>query len=98
MAERRTIVWWVVGGGVVLLVFGNQGARHLAVAVRENRRLEKALVSLRTEHDRLTRELTWIQKDPAYTEYLIRKNLGYVKKGEIEYRLLKKGKEGSNTP
>ena len=92
------VLWWVIGVGVVLLVFGNQGFRNLAVTLREHRRLEKALATLRSEHERLSRELTWIQKDPSYTEYLIRKNLGYVKKGEVEYRLLKKGKQQGSPP
>ena len=41
------------------------------------------------EREALQRELTAIQQDPSYTEYLIRKNLGYVKKGEVEYRIMK---------
>ena len=92
------IFWWIVGGLVALLVFGNQGFRQLVVTLRETWRLEKVLAGLRSEHERLARELTWIQKDPSYTEYLIRKNLGYVKKGEVEYRLLKKGKQGGSPP
>jgi cell division protein FtsB len=83
---------WIVGALVILLVFGNQGFRKLVETFRESRRLEKTLVALRAEHERLARELTWIQKDPSYIEFLIRKNLGFVKKGEIEYRLLRKEK------
>jgi cell division protein FtsB len=90
LPPRRRIVGWIGGGLVVLLVFGNQGFRQLVRAVGEKRRLEKALAALRSDHERLSRELEWIQHDPSYTEYLIRKNLGYVKKGEIEYRLIKK--------
>lgn len=86
---------WIIGALAILLVFGNQGFRKMVVSFHESRQLEKALAALRTEHDRLSRELTWIQKDPSYTEYLIRKYLGYVKKGEIEYRLLKKEKPSS---
>jgi len=47
---------------------------------------------LRADHDALIKEWGRIQQDPAYTEYLIRKNLGYVKKGEVEYQILKKEK------
>ena len=46
------------------------------------------LVHLRSDHTSLTEEWDRIQKDPTYTDYLIRKNLGYVKKGEVEYRIL----------
>jgi len=92
---QRRIFWWAAGGLVAALLFGNQGFRQLASDWRETRRLEKALVNLRDDHEKLTRELFWIQTDPSYTEYLIRKNLGYVKKGEVEYRLVKPEKNGT---
>lgn len=99
---RRRILGWIVGGLVALLVLGNQGFRKWASAWREKRRLEKTLTALRSENERLTRELALIKQDPAYSEYLIRKNLGYVKKGEVEYRFIKKGKfaiiSSSQTP
>ncbi len=60
----------------------------MVVRTRENARLERLLVRLRADHAVLSEEWTRVQKDPAYTEYLIRKNLGYVKKGEVEYRIL----------
>ena len=47
---------------------------------------------LHTDHEALASEWGRIQKDPSYTEYLIRKTLGYVKKGEVEYQILKKDK------
>ena len=55
---------------------------------RENSRLESMLGKLRADHTSLSQEWDRIQKDPSYTEYLIRRNLGYVKKGEVEYRIL----------
>ena len=92
MAQRRKkLIWWIAGGFIVLVVFGNQGFRQLIGTVREKHRLENSLTTLRSDHERLSREVNWIQKDPSYSEYLIRKNLGYVKKGEVEYRFLKKG-------
>ena len=54
----------------------------------ENSRLETLLGKLRTDHTSLSQEWDRIQKDPSYTEYLVRRNLGYVKKGEVEYRIL----------
>jgi hypothetical protein len=56
------------------------------------RRLEKVVIQLRADHEFLTKEWDRIQQDPSYTEYLIRKNLGYVKKSEVEYQILKKDK------
>lgn len=61
--------------------------------IRDKQRLTIALARLRAEHDRLTREVAAIQHDPSYTEYLVRKHLGYVKKGEVEYRLMNSDKK-----
>ncbi len=69
-------------------LFANEGFRNLVERTRENRRLERLLSRLRREHTVLSEEWTRIQKDPSYTEYLIRKNLGYAKKGEVEYRII----------
>ena len=55
---------------------------------RENGRLERLLAHLRSDHAVLSEEWTRVQTDPSYTEYLIRKNLGFVKKGEVEYRVI----------
>ena len=74
------------------VLFANAGFRDLVSRTQEERRLTRALVRLRAEHEALTREWTQIQQDPSFTEYLIRKNLGYVKKGEVEYQILKKEK------
>ena len=94
MEFKNSIVWWIAGAVAVFLVFGNQGFRDLASNLQEKRRLDKALATLRTDHERLTRELGWLKQDSSYSEYLIRKNLGYVKKGEVEYRFISKGKQG----
>lgn len=81
----------MVWGAVALLavyLFGNAGFRDMVTRSQDKIRLNKQLTRLRSEHDRLAKEWSLIQADPTYTEYLIRKNLGYVKKGEVEYRLL----------
>lgn len=90
--DKRQIALWIAGGVVVFLVFGNGGFRQWMGAYREKKRLEKTLISLRSDSERLNQELSWIRQDPTYGEYLVRKNLGYVKKGEVEYRMLKNGK------
>lgn len=90
MTDQQRIILWVTVLLMALCLFGNQAFRSLVSQYHEQRRLQASLINLRAEHDNLTRELTLIQQDPSYTEYLIRKNLGYVKKGEVEYRLLKK--------
>jgi cell division protein FtsB len=91
MQNRRILLGVSVALGAFYL-FANLGFRDLVSHTREKRRMERVLVKLRADHETLTREWDRIQRDPSYTEYLIRKNLGYVKKGEIEYQILKKEK------
>jgi len=71
-----------------LFLFANEGFHHLLARSREKVRLDRVLAHLNADHATLTDEWTRIQKDPTYTDYLIRKTLGYVKKGEVEYRIL----------
>jgi cell division protein FtsB len=94
--EDRRVLYGVGGALLFLLVFGNNGFRQLWNAWRETRRVEENLLRLHRDRERLARELAWIQKDPSYPEYLVRKNLGYVKKGEVEYRFIKRGKNESH--
>ncbi len=81
---------WAVGAAVAaFFLFANAGFHDLVLRAREKWRIEKRLAHLRSDHQALAKEWTQIQQDPSYTEYLIRKNLGYVKKGEVEYQILK---------
>ncbi len=87
--SQRRVLYWVGGALLAFVVFGNQGFRDMTARSREKKRLDKSLTSLRTEHQRLAQELNWLKQDPGYSEYLVRKNLGYVKKGEVEYRFVR---------
>jgi cell division protein FtsB len=86
-------LYWMMGIALAAFVlFGNAGFRDWIARSREKKRMEQGLIRLRADHEALSKEWTQIQQDPSYTEYLIRKNLGYVKKGEVEYDILKKDK------
>jgi cell division protein FtsB len=69
------------------LLFGNRGFRLFLSRRSEVHRQRAVLAALQAENAHLTQVWSAIQNDPAYTEYLIRKNLGYVKKDEVEYRI-----------
>ena len=80
---------WIYGAACLaaaFYLFANAGFRDLMSRTREKRRLERILVQLRVDHEVLAREWVRIQEDPSYTEYLIRRNLGYVKKGKSSIR------------
>jgi cell division protein FtsB len=69
------------------LLFGNSGFRLFISRRSEVHRQRAVLLALQAENARLTQVWSAIQNDPAYTEYLIRKNLGYVKKDEVVYQM-----------
>ena len=84
-------MFWAGGlAFAAFFLFANAGFRDLVARTEEKRRLERSLTRLRADHEALAKEWTQIQTDPADREYLIRKILGYVKKGEVEYQVLKK--------
>jgi cell division protein FtsB len=93
---RRHWGWWAVGIVAAILLFANQGFRQMVRLLRERQRLRQSVASLRQENQRLAHELSLIQQDPDYAEYLIRRGLGYVKKGEVEYRFFRTDKSSAD--
>jgi cell division protein FtsB len=89
---RARPITWAAIAALAALLFGNQGFRDFWRARREHARLTRALEDRRTERASLEQELHRLQEDPSYTEFLVRKNLGYIKKNEVEYRVLKQQK------
>jgi cell division protein FtsB len=82
---------WIIGAAVTVVafsLFGNDGFRRLVTFYGEKSRLQATIRRLRAEHFRLSQEVSLIRNDPAYSEYLVRKHLKYVKKGEVEYRVV----------
>lgn len=75
--------------GVALLLavfFGNQGFRSLVRNWIELRHLRREIATLTAEQGRLSERLKLLRAGDAALERTARKELGFVKKGEIEYR------------
>ena len=85
-------VWGVAVALAAFILFANTGFHDWVSRTREKRRLLERLERLKVENEALNREWKQIREDRSYTEFLIRKTLGYVKKGEVEYQILKKDK------
>ncbi len=82
-------VHWVraaVYGGLIVFFFGNQGFRSLVGNWLELRRLRREIVSLQKEETRLAERLQALRGGDSALERMARKELGYIKKGEVEYR------------
>jgi cell division protein FtsB len=74
-------------GAVLLAVFfGNGGFRSLTRNWLELRRLNKEIVALQAEEKELDGHLKALRSGDGPVERLARRELGYIKKGEIEYR------------
>lgn len=72
--------------GLLLVFFGNGGFRSLTRNWLELRRLNKEIVELEREEKELDGRLKALRSGDGPVERLARRELGYIKKGEIEYR------------
>jgi cell division protein FtsB len=67
------------------LLFGDQGIYQLNKLSMMKRRLTLQEETLKTDIERLTREKAFLQ-DPKNLEPVIRKELGFIRPGEIVYQ------------
>ena len=76
----------LAGAGLFLVFFANGGFRSLARNWLELRRLDAEIVALEREEKDLDGRLRSLRSGDGPVERLARLELGYIKKGEIEYR------------
>lgn len=76
----------LTGSALLLVFFGNGGFRSLTRNWLELRRLNKEIVALQLEEKELDAKLKSMRSGDGPVERLARRELGYIKKGEIEYR------------
>lgn len=76
----------LTGGALLVVFFGNGGFRSLTRNWLELRRLNKEIISLEREEKDLDARLKSLRSGDGPVERLARRELGYIKKGEIEYR------------
>lgn len=97
---RRTTIlglparWAYLAGGAFLtvLLLGNQGFRALVSNWMALRQLEGEIAGLKAEEERLQGRIEAVRSDDLVLERTVRKELGYLKPGEIEYRFPPPGK------
>lgn len=76
----------LMGAGLLAVFFGNGGFRSLTRNWLELRRLNKEIVALQRDEKELDARLKALRAGDGPVERLARRELGYIKKGEIEYR------------
>src|SRR5512140_1111451 len=90
LLDRRRAAYGYACAVLVLLGLSLADPNGLRKAVRneaEVRRLERENASLETRVTQLRREVKALQGDPTALERAAREDLGYVKPGEIVYKL-----------
>jgi len=80
--------WQRVAWTLFLLTvfFGNQGFRGLVRNYMELRTLKKEIGALESQEKANSERLRLLRSGDGSVERLARRELGYVRKGEIEYR------------
>ncbi|OGS20019.1 MAG: hypothetical protein A2252_01870 [Elusimicrobia bacterium RIFOXYA2_FULL_39_19] len=81
--KRRTLFFLII---IILVLTLNKGFFNLVSKALEYQKIKKELSAIRLDNARLKNEIYMLENDNAYIEYRIRKDLGYVKEGEVEYR------------
>jgi cell division protein FtsB len=76
----------VLSIGLLAVFFGNQGFRSLVRNYLELRSLKREIASLETEQRRQEYRLKVLRSGDGSVEHMARRELGYIRKGEIEYR------------
>ena len=76
----------LTGAGLFVVFFGNGGFRSLTRNWLELRRLNQEIVALKRDEMDLDGRLKALRSGDGPVERLARRELGYIKKGEIEYR------------
>ncbi len=95
-SDRRTPVAfsprvkkWIYSGiavAVAALLLGNKGFRTVVKNTLLLRRLHRELAAETREEERLQKSIAAVETDDRALEKAARKELGYVKPGEVEYR------------
>ena len=67
-------------------VFGDRGLLRINHLHRDRDEMQKRLLDLRGENDKLKREITALQSDRRYLESIARRDFGFVRGNEVIYQ------------
>jgi cell division protein FtsB len=76
----------LAASALLYVFFGNAGFRSMVANWMELRRLKKEIVALDRDEKELDARLRALRAGDGGVERAARRDLGYIKKGEIEYR------------
>jgi cell division protein FtsB len=100
--SRLTRPGWIVVGALLILavmaVFGDNGVLALRQLRGEVDTLVREVRALEAENERLSRQITALQDDPAVIERIAREELGLVRPGERVLRFPRSPRPGEPAP
>jgi cell division protein FtsB len=67
-------------------VFGERGLLRINHLHRDRDEMQKRFLELKTENDKLKREITALQSDRRYLESIARRDFGFVRGNEVIYQ------------
>ena len=93
--DRVPRAWFYAAAAIAAaaILFGNRGFQKAAANALLLRRIERQDFALLHEEARLRKELAAARSDDRALEKAARRELGYLKGGEVEYRFPPPGKE-----
>jgi cell division protein FtsB len=104
-AKERAFLWrrraaTIAIGALALVmaygvVFGHNGLTAFAHKREEAQSLQKQMLQLHKENDRLREQVDRLQSDPSAIENQAREELHYTRAGEVIYTLPESSKDGS---
>jgi len=70
---------------LAILIF-NEGSRTLTRRFFEQRKLQSDIKSAKYQNELLKKRIYYLEHEPAYIERMVRRELGVIAPGEVEYR------------
>lgn len=90
MKISRKVVVRVAIAGAILYLFVNPGFRKLVRYEIKKRKIMAEIERLKGENARLAAEIRLLETDKSYYGQVVCRELGMLKPGEIEYRIIDK--------
>jgi cell division protein FtsB len=82
---------FLVPSGIILFIlfftiFGDRGLLRIYHLNRDKKEMQSRLLELKSENDKLKREIEALRTDRRYLESIARRDFGFVRKNEIIYQ------------
>lgn len=94
--SKKRIYLIIIATGLLILI-GNPALREIIKKRKIYHTLQKELNRLILQNMALKKELHLLQSSTSYIEYWIRREMGYVKPGEVVY-IIRDAKKQHNKP